>query len=119
MSGRRTLPFPGFSRGVPIIGQQQPPEPAKGLYFYQLPVLIARPGAPLDADTFEIKLSMPMTGVHIKQLTAEITEQVAAKTPDEPKPKVILLQPIMLGFVPEDAVEAAGKASGKPAGDPS
>ncbi len=70
MSGHngRTAPFPGFSRGLPIIGQAKPGAPLPGAYFYQVPVLIRRKGQPLDADSFEVQLPMPINGVHFRQL---------------------------------------------------
>lgn len=97
----RTPPFPGFSRGLPIVGQGEP-RPAAGAYFYQVPVLVNREGRALAADSYEIRLPMPLEGVRFKSLAAQITEEVRKKEPDAPAPTVVLLQPIFLGFIPED-----------------
>ncbi len=111
----RTPPFPGFSRGVPIVGQRV--DPPKGRYFYQVPALIRREGEPLDADSFEVAYPIPMNGAHAKALAVQIQQKLQQVAPERPAPRVILLSPILLGFVPQEAIDAAEAAVN--GGDPS
>lgn len=107
---RRTQPFPGFSRGVPILGYRpRPAEPAPGAYFYQVPALINRDGKPLAAESFEVRLDMPLTGVHFKNLAKKTEEEMRTKEAD-PTLCVVLLQPFFLGFVPQDKLDEADVA---------
>lgn len=104
---KRTPPFPGFSRGLPIIGENKGPAP--GAYYYQVPALIKRAGEPLDAETFEICISQPLEGVRFKTLASQIAE--GQRMGDDPPPKVILLPPFFLGFVPQDEVDRQKRAA--------
>lgn len=104
MKNGRTPPFPGFSRGIPIVGQPRPDAPPAGAYFYQVPALIQRAGAPLAADSFEVRLPTPMVGTQFKRLEGEIAASLAG-VEGAPAPKVVLLAPFFLGFVPQEELE--------------
>jgi hypothetical protein len=100
-----------FEGGVPIIGQpRQPAAPPKGRYFYQQPVLIQRPGEQLEADTYEVQLAMPLTGPLFKELAKNIAAAMKQKEPERAEPRVILLQPIELGFIPQEQIDAQAAA---------
>lgn len=101
----RTVPFPGFSRGVPIVGQPMPQAAPEGKYFYNVVALIRRDGHPLDAMDYEANFPLPMNGVHFMALRAEIANQIKAERPDLPEPRVMLLAPQLLGFVPKEELE--------------
>lgn len=107
---KRTPPFPGFSRGIPIIGQPQPKPgaPPPGAYYYQVPALIQRPGAALEIETYEVRLPQPMEGVRFTALQRQVADELAG---DGPRPKVVLLAPYFLGFVPQEEVERQGSTS--------
>ena len=100
------MPFPGFSRGVPIVGQR-PPEPPPGRYFYQVAVLVMREGQPLSAESLEIQLSKPLDGFDYKRLPPTIVESLKAAAPDPPAPRVVIVNVWELGFIPQEAIERA------------
>lgn len=112
MSNRngRTLPFKGFSRGVPvaglpIIGERRPDAPPEGGYFYQVNVFIRREGQPLDMDSVEVKLPAPIEGMTFKGLQEQIAGDIRARDPEGPPATVILQQPIFLGFIPQEELD--------------
>ena len=120
MSGpRRTAPFPGWARGVPIVGQRAPELPP-GRHFYQVAILVRREGLPLDAESMEIQLSKPLDGFDYKLLPQKIVESLRAKAPDLPEPRVVIVSVWDLGFIPQEAIDRAleeAKASGSAGGN--
>lgn len=101
----RTAPFPGFSRGVPIpIVGQKAAEPV-GRYFYNVPVLVQRQGQQLQAEAYEYSFEVPFNGVHLAQVRRAIAEELKAEAPDQPAPAVVPLQPIFLGFIPQEELD--------------
>lgn len=98
----RSAPFPGFSRGIPLVGQR-PEAPPKGRHYYHVPVLIQRPGQPLEADAYECYFPMPMNGIYFQALQKDITGTLTVD--GQPAPKVIALQPVFLGFVPQKELD--------------
>ena len=111
----RTPPFNGFSRGIPIVGQSQ--KPPAGAYFYEVPALIRREGQPLDADSYEVRVPAPLEGVRFKALAGQLASALHESAPDLPAPKLILLAPIFLGFVPQEVLEAQAAAANDGAAD--
>jgi hypothetical protein len=98
--GRR-IPFPASGR-IPIVGERPTALP-EGRHYYHVPALIQRPGQPLEADAFEAYFAMPINGVYFSEMQADITKKLT-KEGEEP-PKVILLQPVFLGFIPQEELD--------------
>jgi hypothetical protein len=122
---RRTAPFPGWARGIPIVGQRAP-EPPPGRYFYEVSVLVKRAGRELDAESLEIQLGRPLEGVVYKALPKMIVESLKQRAPELPDPRVVIVNVWELGFVTQEALDRAGaqtSADGNggvaPAGDAS
>lgn len=104
--GGRTLPFPGFSRGLPIVGAR-PEMPPEGRYYYHVPILISRPGAPLEADSYEANFPLPIEGVQLLALVRDIEASLKGAAPDLAAPRVVPLTPFLLGFIPQSEIEKA------------
>lgn len=100
----RTPPFPGFSRGVPIIGNG-PRELPPGLHFYEVSVLVRRDGQPLDADSLEIRMEKPLDGFQYKKLPQAVSAELKRRAPDLPEPRVVIVNVWELGFVTQEALE--------------
>jgi hypothetical protein len=116
---KRSLPFPGFSRGIPIVGQA-PDAPPAGLYYYQVPVLVMRDGQSLTADSLEFRFPQPLEGLRFKALPGAAAEHLKKKSPELAEPKVVVLAPFFLGFVPQEVIDkaaATAAAAGNGAGD--
>lgn len=103
MKGQR-LKFPPSGR-VQIIGEREPQAPPAGRYFYQVPVLIQRPGCALEADTLEYSFPAPLEGIRFKQIARSIATDLKEKAPELPEPKVVPLSPFFLGFVPQEEID--------------
>lgn len=105
---KRTIPFPGFSRGVPIIGDNgKAPEPPKGRYYYQIAVLIKSNDQPLDCESYEVYFPHQMTGADLKSIAPMIHASMKERAPDAPTPKVVPISTFFLGFVPQEALDEA------------
>jgi hypothetical protein len=111
-SNGRTVPFPGFSRGVPIVGAK-PEAPPAGRHYYQVPALIQRPEKPLEAESFEAWFPAPMNGVYFKTLEDDVRKSLG-----DPDAKVVLLAPVFLGFVPQEEVDRREAELGAQAQEP-
>jgi len=117
---RRTAPFHGFSRGlpmngVPILGQA-PEGPPAGLYYYQVAVLVLRDGQALTADSVELRFPEPLEGRRFKTLPAAIATHLQKQAPELAEPKIVVLSPFFLGFVAQeviDQVAAQGNGAGQ------
>lgn len=128
----RTLPFNGFSRGLPIIGEPKPPEPAAaaGKWHYHVPVLVQRDGR-VEADSFQVAFPQKMGGAEYYGTVREYERRLVAaelkadtrvarllrtlRLRSAVRLRVVPLQPVLLGFVddpkPEAAPEPAAPAS--------
>ena len=118
---KRSRPFPGFSRGLPISGVpivgQAPEGPPAGLYYYQVPVLVMRDGQPLAADSVEFRFPQPLEGVRFKTLPGAVAAHLKQKSPELAEPKIVVLSPYFLGFVPQEVIDkAAAQDNGAGAG---
>ena len=111
------MPFPGFSRGVPIVGQR-PPEPPPGRYFYQVAVFVMRTGEPLSAESLEVQMAKPLDGFGYKALTPMIVKSLQEKAPEQPAPRVVIVNVWELGFITQEAIERAQEQARAGAGDP-
>lgn len=110
MKMRRTPPFQGFSRGIPIVGERAT-APLPGRYFYEVPCLIQWPGQPLEAESFEFGFAGPMEGVRFKTVPESVREALMAREHGkEGAPRVVALAPVFLGFVPQEEVDRKAAA---------
>ena len=76
-----------------------------------MPALIRREGQPLDADSYEVRVPAPLEGVRFKALAAQLAAALHESAPDLPAPRLILLAPIFLGFVPQEVLDAQAAAA--------
>ncbi len=99
----RGAPFPGFSRGVPLVGER--PQPPKGRFYYYVPVLVRREGLPLDADEVQIWFAQQLNGINFQAIAPQAVQYLKAKSPDLPEPSVVVLAPTFLAFVPQEEID--------------
>ncbi len=103
---KRTPPFPGFSRGVPIIGAAANAE-QPGLHYYLVSYFVQRPGEMPQAESQEMQSSAALNGASLMRMIRELEEGIAAAEPERPKARVVLIgQPMKLGFIPQHVLEA-------------
>lgn len=104
---KRTMPFPGFSRGVPIIGGAGPRQPEPGLYVYLASYFVQRPGEMPQAESTQCAGDGPLDGHALLQLIAGLEKQHAEQASDKPAPRVVLLgAPLKIRFVPQAQLAA-------------
>jgi len=131
----RTLPFDGFSRGVPIVGQSKPAEPqapTKGTYHYHFPLLVLS-GGKLSAESFEAGFPEKLDGATFYGIVREHERRRVAAEMARPRGfveralmalrlkraaprELVPLQPVFLGFVA--AEEPKPETADAPAAEP-
>lgn len=121
----RSVPIKGFSRGIPIIGEDKPAAQPEGLYYYHVPVLVQRPGKQVEASSFEAHFPQQLDGMNFLGITRRYEAEVhgpkaptlmqrmlrALRLQREPARTVVVpLAPYFLGFVAKQAEPASEPA---------